>query len=65
MCVPPSIGTFARDHLEPISIWDAANCTIEIRGRLQESKSTRNCQGHLQTFILNRAKQALMTTSQV
>ena len=30
MCVPPSIGTFARDHLEPIITRDATNRTVEI-----------------------------------
>ena len=30
MYVPPSRGTFARDHLEPISSWDATKRTINI-----------------------------------
>ena len=27
---PLSTGTFARNHPEPISTWDATKCTIEI-----------------------------------
>ena len=66
MYVPPSTGTFTRNHPEPISTKEATKRTIEILdANYEKRKSTRGRQGHLRTCIFNRAEAALVTTYHV